>query len=277
MSTIEIAHDTRSPYLRLNGLDRHTEGAGKLFSTDSGNMHLLQGGVRSIWKATKSKDTYVCLYEEAPQQRRITFKHKYFDASGVEKHVEQEYIIWTPWIMYMIAALPTGASILYMYFMKDSMTNFDHPLYFPTIPNIYFRDATPGRVCNGAVASRTITEDGNIVWQGTIAGVMSDFWTSVYNDDIMHFENMVPFSIIQGLEDPGEADQMLPTIHYGMKNWETLDASQVLAIPYHYLFDLKFAYDKLSSEYGIVEENYDVGNFATRFQRLLNSANVLRR
>lgn len=275
---VTIGHNTRTPWVTLNGRNHKPELLKKVLGNDRTNTHLLQGGVRMIWRATKHKGTFICLYEEAPQQRRIVFKHKYVTAdTGETKFVEEEYTVWTPWIVYLIQASPVGASIVYLFFAKDSISSTNHSLYFPALPNIYAAEYTPGRVCNGALASNTLFNDGNILWQGTIAGLMSDFWTSVYNDDIMAFQDMNPFTIIQGLGELKEAEVNLPMIHHGMKNWEQLSQEQVLAIPYHHLFGLDFIINKMTEEYGLSEENANEKTYSSLYEKLLYSVENVRR
>lgn len=275
--SMTIEHDPRRPNVRLNGRDHLEQALADLFGENKANVHLFQGGVRSVWRATRSKDTSICLYEEAPQMRTITFKHRWTDIVGDAHTSEQSYKVWTPWVVYYIMAAPTGASILYMYFAKESIIGFDTPLYFPSLPNIYATEYLPGRVCNGQLQSNVIYNNGDINWQGTIAGLMSDFWSSVYNDDIMAFQDMNPFTIIQGLSPADELTKEMPTIHHGMCNWEKLSLDQVLAIPYHYLFDLATVYDKVFEEYGLAEENSGQRVFTTLFEKLTWRINNLKR
>lgn len=273
--SVTIGHNTKTPFVQINGRNRNTDALPGLFSNELTNTHMLQGGVRSIWRGTKHKGTFICLYEEAPQLRRIVFKHKYVDEGGYEKFTEEEYKVWTPWIVYVIQASPVGASILYLFFAKESISSSDHSLYFPSLPNIYAVEYTPGRVCNGALQSNTIYNGSDIHWQGTIAGLMSDFWSSVYNDDILAFQDMNPFTIIQGLEEADEADSRLPMIHHGMKVWEKLTIEQVLAIPYHHLFSLQYVLDKTTEEYGLQEENANEKIFSSLYEKLNHASQLL--
>ncbi len=275
---IVIEHNPRTWHWRVNGEDREQNKLMDLFARDNLNKHLFQGGVRRIWRATKSRGSYIALYEEEPRLRRITFKHKYYDRAGVEQYSHEEYKFYTPWMTYIVMATPAGASILYMYFSKGPVESDTHKLYFPALPNIYAENHTPGRVCNGAVKSNAVFRDGHIVWQDTIAGLVSDFWTSVYNEDILAFQDMNPFTIIRGLEDPVDepvADPLYdptPQIHHGMKMWETLSLEQVMEIPYHYLFNLKFILDKTSGEFGLQEENVGQVEYGSLFQKLAHRA-----
>jgi hypothetical protein len=275
--SLTIEHDIRRTNVKINGRDRLVESIASLFGEEKSGVHLLQGGVRSIWKATRSKDTSICLYEEPPTLRRITFKHRWVDYDGEHQTSEEEYHVWTPWTVYFIMAAPTGASILYMYFAKSEMDSMDHPLFFPSLPNIYSTEYTPGRVCNGQLQSNVIFNGEEISWQGTIAGLMSDFWSSVYNDDIMAFQDMNPFTIIQGLSPADALTKEMPTIHHGMKNWEKLSLDQVLAIPYHYLFNLSHIYDKMFEEYGLAEENSNQKVFGSLYAKLIYRYETLKR
>lgn len=275
--SLTIEHDPRRPNVRVNGRDRLIESLADLFSEEKASAHLFQGGVRSVWRATRTKDTSICLYEEPPTLRRITFKHRWNNYDGELQVSEEEYRVWTPWTVYFGMAAPTGASILYVYFAKDQINSMDHQLFFPALPNIYATEYTAGRVCNGQLQSNVIRNGDDINWQGTIAGLMSDFWSSVYNDDIMAFQDMNPFTIIQGLSPADALTQEMPTIHHGMKNWEKLSLDQVLAIPYHYVFNLSHIYDKMSEEYGLAEENAEQRVFADLYQKLLYRYGLLKR
>lgn len=275
--SITIQHDPRRPNFRLNGRDHLVEALGELFGDQKANVHLFQGGVRQVWKATRSRDTAICLYEEPPTLRHITFKHRWTNPDGESHTSEQSYKVWTPWMVYFIMAAPTGASILYMYFAKESIESLDVPLYFPSLPNIYATEYLAGRVCNGQLQSNVVYNEGAISWQGTIAGLMSDFWSSVYNDDIMAFQDMNPFTIIQGLSPADELTREMPTIHHGMQNWEKLSLDQVMAIPYHYLFNLTTVYEKVFEEYGLAEEHAKQKIFPTLYQKLLWRYETLKR
>lgn len=268
---ITIDHDFKKPHPVVNGTNVEKEVFKSLFDLPRGNEHHVQGSIRYFGKSSKMKDTYGCIVEEAPRLRSITFKHKHQNSFGEETTTQTTYEVWTPWMVYYVVAGPVQASINYMYFAKGSLSSSDTPLYFPTIPNIYFNESVPGKVCNGQLVSPTTWNAQGINWQATISGVISDFWSSMFNEDIMHFENLNPFSIVAGMVVNPEFDSpTLPTLHQGMMNWKLLGPEELMKLPFHYLFNADRMMQQFVNDYGFREETYDTQQGDTYY-------NILRR